>query len=813
MKRYMHIMLKGVVLFISTIAFAIAQKADTFDPSSSAHSFETFTNDSLLWAPYRSNCYFGIRPRYLNDHPFLLGAMWFDTTHSRSLSNMRHFVSQDDRLEKYGWESYDPRIGGKEVIIDKENNVNLTFYFVKSKDGQNWGVRVHGEPLDTERLSATSLIFYLNQNGKDGHLTALNVENYDHKHIKLNGIAPELDEYDISIDDVLGEYYSRGHVLAPDADSSKTSHVSITVPDDQVWKAKDIFQTLLGDSVQDLLAKNDKLDPSSLPSAFTLRNIHGFPPGNFHFIQKTFDTRTPFEFDVIFSKKTSKQRIHSSEMSNLIARTLDEIRTRFEKKFSIDEKYKKFAHETLSNLLGGIGYFHGTQMVDRTTQFDEEQFEKIDLKHPEEEGPLDLFSCVPSRAFFPRGFYWDEGFHLLQVMEYDFDLVLEILQSWFQLIEDNSGWIARELILGDEARSKVPEEFQVQNPNIANPPTLLLAFSEMLTKALEYQEMNTDKEEVEGLESLSYGTEELKKRPELLLSYAKKVYPKLLKHYDWFRNTQKGMVEEYLDSVDENVHEEEAYRWIGRTFTHCLPSGLDDYPRSQPPDVAELHVDALAWVGVMTRSLKQIAQVLGIDEDVSRFNEIENNIVENLDILHWSEKDHCYCDLTINDESDDDVRDFVCHEGYISLLPFALKLLPRDSPNLKYIVELMSDSEKLFSDFGLLSLSKKDEFYETGEVYWRAPVWININYLCLDALEYYFRGSTAEVDHDTVRLAKTLYHDLRQNLISNVHRVWTQDGYCYENYNHRTGNGSGVQHFTGWTSLVVNIMGRLPESL
>ena len=94
---------------------------------------------------------------------------------------------------------------------------------------------------------------------------------------------------------------------------------------------------------------------------------------------------------------------------------------------------------------------------------------------------------VPSRAFFPRGFYWDEGFHLLQLMDYDADVAFEILQSWFNLI-DEDGWIPREVILGDEARSKVPEEFQVQNPNIANPPTLLLAFSEFLNKAKTLQE-------------------------------------------------------------------------------------------------------------------------------------------------------------------------------------------------------------------------------------------------------------------------------------------------------------------------------------
>jgi mannosyl-oligosaccharide glucosidase len=31
-------------------------------------------------------------------------------------------------------------------------------------------------------------------------------------------------------------------------------------------------------------------------------------------------------------------------------------------------------------------------------------------------------------------------------------------------------------------------------------------------------------------------------------------------------------------------------------------------------------------------------------------------------------------------------------------------------------------------------LSKKDEFYGTGENYWRGPIWMNINYLAVSQL-------------------------------------------------------------------------------
>ncbi len=107
--------------------------------------------------------------------------------------------------------------------------------------------------------------------------------------------------------------------------------------------------------------------------------------------------------------------------------------------------------------MGGVGYFYGASIVDPgfAHEWDEDK-EKTSLgdasaKVVESKG---LLTATPSRSFFPRGFYWDEGFHLIHIGEWDNDFSLEILKSWIDLIDEN-GWIAREQILGDEARSKV----------------------------------------------------------------------------------------------------------------------------------------------------------------------------------------------------------------------------------------------------------------------------------------------------------------------------------------------------------------------
>ena len=127
---------------------------------------------------------------------------------------------------------------------------------------------------------------------------------------------------------------------------------------------------------------------------------------------------------------------------------------------SFTPSQQSFAREILANLIGGIGYFHGSSIIDRTFSHewdDEDSLASEGQKrvpHPEMTDPRELLTATPSRSFFPRGFYWDEGFHLLVIGAWDNDLSLEIIKSWINLVDDD-GWVGREQILGEEARSKV----------------------------------------------------------------------------------------------------------------------------------------------------------------------------------------------------------------------------------------------------------------------------------------------------------------------------------------------------------------------
>ena len=95
----------------------------------------------------------------------------------------------------------------------------------------------------------------------------------------------------------------------------------------------------------------------------------------------------------------------------------------------------------LSNLVGGIGFFYGDSTVDRSyaPEYEEENEgfwqETAEARMRAElkvEGPSELYTSIPSRPFFPRGFLWDEGFHLLPIADWDIDLSYA-LRAWIWL--------------------------------------------------------------------------------------------------------------------------------------------------------------------------------------------------------------------------------------------------------------------------------------------------------------------------------------------------------------------------------------------
>jgi len=57
---------------------------------------------------------------------------------------------------------------------------------------------------------------------------------------------------------------------------------------------------------------------------------------------------------------------------------------------------------------------------------------------------------------------------------------------------------------------------------------------------------------------------------------------------------------------------------------------MDDYPRA-PPHLGELHLDLLSWMAFFSRTMKEIAEFVGEEEDKRYYGNIEEAIINNLD--------------------------------------------------------------------------------------------------------------------------------------------------------------------------------------
>ncbi|KAG6861740.1 hypothetical protein C0995_012745 [Termitomyces sp. Mi166 len=773
-------------------------------------AFPTEDEKTFLWGPYRPNLYFGLRPRIPNS--LMTGLMWFGTHDYQSISRTRHACEQDDKLDSYTWTEYDARQGGVQVIQDSANNVKLRTEFFKVPGGEHggsWAARVKGEPINSHVSSRISTIFYFGLEGLGGlEMETDEDENGIKGEFKLSGSTPELDDFVIRVVDA---YALVNHVAGPNNTAfkngphtddfqeriGKTHFIGQPISAGGIWKAKDSILSALIIRAREVISSYQDTETGLPDPSYVLQlPDEAYSGSNLFAVQKIFDG--PFQFDVFFESGSSKQKLSSTILDQGVPALVDNYSQRFRSVFPYPSDYDKEKEQSLetfskaitSNLIAGVGYFYGTSIVNRKFSFEwDEEEDAAQSNAREEEGdevqpgarltdPKALLTATPSRSFFPRGFYWDEGFHLLHIGQWDNDFSLEILKSWIDLI-DEDGWVAREQILGEEARSKVPQEFQTQVPNYANPPTLTMAVTAFITRLKIVAASKGPSDQDLGLDfGLGSGSQvplasstvaatgnKYLDSPEEALSFLKSIYQPLKRHYDWFRRTQRGQIKQYARKARSRT---EAYRWRGRSELHVLTSGMDDYPRG-PPHAGELHIDLISWMAFFTRTMKEMAGYIGEIDDEITFGEIETATLGN-----------------INDESY-----HVCHKGYLSLFPLFLSLLPPTAPQLGHILDLLRDPEHLWSSYGIRSLSAAHPEFGQGENYWKGAIWVQMNYLVLSALHTTYAAQPGPYQ----ARAKEIYSELRRNIIDNVFKEYERTGYVWEQYDAISGEGKRRQAF------------------
>ncbi|XP_045506092.1 mannosyl-oligosaccharide glucosidase [Colias croceus] len=751
-----------VAVYIGTLGYLETRVNTPFDGEKAVQ--ETGLDvPERYWGSYRPGVYFGLKSREPRSPVF--GMMWYELA-AAAHKGIRHWCEQNDNLPTYGWIRHDGFTFGEQIISDPPHDI-VTSY-VKTAGGEHggqWTARINVTSVDKSNAPFI-LIWYGALDESMGSSPSSRIWG---ERGAIVGYTPSLGNF-------------RVHLVPHEGKLLHTSYADAHSPGLHLLKEK--YYSLLKIEKHPafgrlaVVGQDDELNDKE-------KQVNFVP------IQMLVET--PFVLDIVYSTEDLPTApLKGAEYTKALEQKREQFDEKFEEEFKLRDKgYPisdiNIAKAALSNMIGGIGYFYGTSRV-----------KSLYTREPVPYWKAPLYTGVPSRSFFPRGFLWDEGFHGLLVGRWSVDIQMDVAAHWLDLI-NVEGWIPREQILGTEALARVPKEFVVQSNAAANPPMLLIQIASMV-----------------------------KRRPMLFQHDSKhrrtldRMFPRLQTWYNWFLNSQKGA-------------EPTSYRWRGRDDDglqlnpKTLTSGLDDYPRASHPTDVERHVDLRCWMYAAADAMVHIARVL--ERDTGKFEVIRDQLGDEdmLNQLHWSSHTETYADYGLHTDGVKLVRQVAKTPnevtkvvrsvtsppqerlvtsafGYISLFPMLLKVLSPKSVKLGKILDMLDKPDLLWSPYGLRSLSKSAPLYmkrntEHDPPYWRGQVWININYLAVSALKHY-----ASVEGPYAGKADDLHRRLKQNVVGNIINQYKRTGYLWEQYSDQDGKGSGCKPFTGWTALFVLIM-------
>ena len=799
----------------------------------------TPTHSHPLFSTYKSNLFAAVSSS--EPHPLTLGLLWWSTPPLPHILSPRHATTEDG-MGSYTWTLHDGHSAASQLLIDHKMglSLNLSLLLPPAFPSSDPDLSLLSLAVDIDWLTPSppspdrTISFALYVSAPSATLappSSLRARasglDWGKGPVLVSASSPAVGDATILLPQPDLEYPPRpqrnGKQLRA-RDPQKLHVLHALLPDHDRWKVADVVATRLRESALASLtgkarlmdaaaAKRARQAGSPPPKTKTDPGRIAFPPdvipaignvappnGESNLVILQASSTRGFTLQAALLYGPAAAGLASSEEEAMAAaqaagafgpqrsERMDAaaagFHARFEETYGLaskgySEEYVGVARAALSNLIGGLSYFHGASRIAASPSGSKSAYGEV---HP-------LLTCVPSRSFFPRGFMWDEGFHQLLLSSWDPSLSQDVLASWLETMDDN-GWIAREQILGPEAESRVPDEFVTQFRSYANPPTLLLPIAAMASDlhAQVTAQMGDLMDEHSGsADSTGKGLD-----AEATMAFLQRAYPLLKRQFEWFLSTQNG-------------NEDQTFRWRGRTPNHTLTSGLDDYPRSEVVSDKEKHVDLASWMVLASRLLAKTADLLGHTSDASAYAEQAESLLAKLHQTHWNQETGVYADIGVTSSSDDDDEEepsFVEATGYISVFPLATGLLDGDDPRVGPLLEALGDPEGMWSSAGIRSLAKSDPGYGVGENYWRGPIWINLNYLILSGLH-----SLAEQEGTVYAdQARQLYDGLRTNVVDTIVSSYLDTGYFWEQYHPEHGHGDRTHPFAGWTTLVVLIM-------
>ena len=779
---------------LGTDSASLGRLVDGADPTQFPPVHSAEHNRSLFWGTYRPHLLAGVRSR--QPRSLLVGIAWYDETGQLPV---RHTAEDGDDL-LFRWDVHDGRFYGRQTIVDRRYGLDMTVRFVKTSDGAGWALRVDGKRAVNFPLRF--VVYFISELGaktEGGRLSlrsatdalALNPDTL----VPGDGFSPDpslhvtgaLDEagdrkFRAVVSDLHGSW-QEGPWTASRTTRDPTSAFNLDVrhggqkftEGGQPRRGAKAFAGYNAIRLEKRLSGNIRVEVSlaELPTAGSDE------PFVDPFADPCATGQAMQRREALFHQRFNAAFDWDTEVADLARFAAQATPDVLDRPMPPASTLRLMASSGLSNLLGGIGFWHGEYWVDEA---DREHEEAEGLRNPRENtrrpsahGPLTLFSGVPSRAKFPRGFLWDEGFHQLLVAVWDAALSKDVVLHWLGCMDPATGWIPREQILGGEPRTRVPEQFVAQHRTHTNPPAMVLQIQRFAQAAVN-----------------AGGDDD---------GFLQKALPPLEKWVAYLLRSQCGgsrdcHVKPLAASQQSNASY--LFRWRSRNGYHLLASGLDDYPRPvcrYPWN--ELHLDLTCWAGMMVRTVDTIRAathattgVSGTANDAPLLPEFGAHLSE----IFWDPANRRFADVTGCTNNRTSPKYHSQFVGYVSLFPMLTMVLD-DAEKAAAIVR-MADRE-LLGQYGLQSLSNASrKKLGKHDDYWTGPIWVNLNYLMLRALKLKYITLVGPE-------AQRLYDKLRARLVQNIGSEFVRTGKLWENYDYATGRGRGTAPFTGWTTLVL----------
>ncbi len=263
-------------------------------------------------------------------------------------------------------------------------------------------------------------------------------------------------------------------------------------------------------------------------------------------------------------------------------------------------------------------------------------------------------------------------------------------------------------------------------------------------------------------------------------AFVRKVYPALKKfHYWWYK---------YRDFNHNGLCEYGARQ--NKVYAARWESGMDDAVRF---DTARLAQNSAGQYSLLQESpdlnaflyadkvfLSQIARVIGLRKEASRFELEANRLAQKINADLWDRKDGWYYDRDLISGRFIRVRESA---GWIPLWAGV-----PDSSQAAAIARRMADTHEFNTRVPLPTLSAADPHFMTG--YWRGPVWLDQVYFGISGLRRY--------GHDSLANA------LIDKLVKNAQGM-LGSGELYENYSPIDGRPLNARNFS-WSAASLLLM-------